>query len=251
MAVIVCPEKGAPQGSHEACGLKDLGGSRPVSAKEYLSGRKRAAITRRHGTRTALYLRVSTAEQKPDLQYDGLRGYAERAGLVVVQDYCDVAVSGRREGRPQLNALMIAARNRDIDCVLVWKFDRFARSTRHLLTALEEFDHLGVRFVSVQDQVDTDSPMGRAMFTIIGAMAELESSLISERVTAGMRAAETRGKHLGRPSLPKHVVSEIEALATSTNLSVRQIQSKIAGRASRGIVGEITKRARARPSPSP
>jgi DNA invertase Pin-like site-specific DNA recombinase len=144
---------------------------------------------------------------------------------------------------------MTAARNREIDCVLVWKFDRFARSTRHLLAALEEFNHLGVRFVSVQDQVDTDSPMGRAMFTIIGAMAELESSLISERVTAGMRAAETRGKHLGRPAIPQHVIKEIEALAKSTDLSIRQIQSKITGRASRGIVGEITKRARATPLP--
>ena len=151
------------------------------------------------GTRTALYLRVSTADQKPDLQCDGLRAYAARAGLNVLLDYCDTAVSGRREGRPRLNALMMAARNHEIDCVLVWKFDRFARSTRHLLTALEEFDHLGVRFISVQDQVDTESPMGRAMFTIIGAMAELESSLISERVTAGMRAAEARGKHIGRP----------------------------------------------------
>jgi len=195
--------------------------------------------------RTALYLRVSTPDQKPDLQYDGLRAYAVRAGLEVVQDYCDVGVSGRREGRPLLNALMSAARNREIDCVLVWKFDRFARSTRHLLAALEEFNHLGVRFISVQDQVDTDSPMGRAMFTIIGAMAELESSLISERVTAGMRAAETRGKHLGRPATPLRVVNEIEALATSTDLSIRQIQGKIAGKASRGIVGEITKRARA------
>ena len=216
-----------------------------MSAKEYLSGRKRAAATKRHGTRTALYLRVSTAEQKPDLQYDGLRSYAARAGLDIVQDYCDVAVSGRREGRPQLNALMTAARNREIDCVLVWKFDRFARSTRHLLAALEEFDHLGVRFVSVQDQIDTDSPMGRAMFTIIGAMAELESSLISERVTAGMRAAEARGRHIGRPATRERIVSEIETLATSTNLSIRAIQRKIAGRASRSIVGEITKRARA------
>jgi DNA invertase Pin-like site-specific DNA recombinase len=140
---------------------------------------------------------------------------------------------------------MAAARNHEIDCVLVWKFDRFARSTRHLLTALEEFDHLGVRFVSVQDQIDTDSPMGRAMFTIIGAMAELESSLISERVTAGMKAAEARGRHVGRPATPQRVVSEIEALATSTALSIREIQKKIAGRASRTIVGEITKRARA------
>ncbi len=220
-----------------------------MSGKEHLSGRRRAT-TRRHGTRTALYLRVSTADQKPDLQYDGLRAYAARAGLNIVQDYCDVAVSGRREGRPQLNALMTAARRRDLDCVLVWKFDRFARSTRHLLMALEEFDHLGIRFVSVQDQVDTDSPMGRAMFTIIGAMAELESSLISERVTAGMRAAEARGKHLGRPAIPKRVVREIEALATSTDLSIRQIQARIAGQASRGIVGQITKRARALSPPS-
>src|SRR5215831_184703 len=82
------------------------------------------------GARAALYLRVSTPDQKPDLQFDGLRGYTARAGLEVVRDYCDVAVSGRREGRPQLNALMTAARNHEIDCVLVWKFDRFARSTR-------------------------------------------------------------------------------------------------------------------------
>jgi len=216
-----------------------------VSAKEHLSGRKRRPSNGPDGTRAALYLRVSTADQKPDLQYDGLRAYATRAGLEVVRDYCDVAVSGRREGRPQLNALMAAAKNHEIDCVLVWKFDRFARSTRHLLTALEEFNHLGVRFVSVQDQVDTDSPMGRAMFTIIGAMAELESSLISERVTAGMKAAEARGKHLGRPATQKRIVGEIEALATSTDLSIRQIQNRIVGRASRGIVGEITKRARA------
>ena len=221
-----------------------------MSAKEHLYGRKRHPSTAREGNRTALYLRVSTAEQKPDLQYDGLRAYAARTGLEVVQDYCDVGVSGRREGRPQLNGLMSAARNREIDCVLVWKFDRFARSTRHLLAALEEFNHLGVRFISVQDQVDTDSPMGRAMFTIIGAMAELESSLISERVTAGMRAAEARGRHLGRPATNRRIVSEIEALATATDLSIRQIHKKIVGRASRGIVGEITKRARATEPPT-
>jgi DNA invertase Pin-like site-specific DNA recombinase len=142
---------------------------------------------------------------------------------------------------------MTAVKNREIDCVLVWKFDRFARSTRHLLVALEEFDHLGVRFISVQDQIDTDSPMGRAMFTIIGAMAELESSLISERVTAGMKAAEARGRHLGRPPIAERIVSEIEALASSADLSIRQIQKQIAGRASRSVIGEIAKRVRATP----
>ena len=194
--------------------------------------------------RTALYLRVSTADQKLDLQYDGLRSYAERAGLEVVADYSDVAVSGRREGRPQLNALMTSVRNRQVDCVLVWRFDRFARSTRHLLTALKEFDHLGVRFISVQDQIDTASPMGRAMFAIIRAMAELESSLISERVTAGMKAAASRGKHLGRPALPRNVVAEIEALAASTTLSAPKIHEKLGRKASRGTIGEITKMVR-------
>jgi hypothetical protein len=97
---------------------------------------------------------------------------------------------------------MRAARNHEFTCVLVWKFDRFARSVAHLLSALDEFHHLGIRFISVQDQVDTESPMGKAMFTIIGAMAELESSLISERVRAGMAAARVRGKHLGRPATP-------------------------------------------------
>src|SRR3954453_16292478 len=199
MAVMGCPEKGLPARLDGGFSVKGIAGSGPASVKDYFVGHCCRARRPTAGARTALSLRVSTPEQKPNLQYDGLHGYAERAGLDVVRDYCDVAVSGRREGRPQLNALMAAARNREIDCVLVWKFDRFARSTRHLLTAPEEFDHLGVRFVSVQDQIDTDSPMGRAMFTIIGAMAELESSLISERVTAGMRAAEARGKHLGRP----------------------------------------------------
>jgi DNA invertase Pin-like site-specific DNA recombinase len=198
--------------------------------------------------RTALYLRVSTAEQKPDLQYDGLRSYAARAGLEITGEYFDVAISGRRQGRPQLTALMTAARRRAFDCVLVWKFDRFARSTRHLLMALEEFNHLGVRFISVQDQIDTASPMGLAMFTIIGAMAELESSLISERVTAGMRAAKARGRRIGRPPTPARVIAEIEDLAASTDLSIRQIHEKIARRASRGRVGEIVKRVRSTPS---
>ena len=206
---------------------------------------------RRHGTRTALYLRVSTADQKPDLQYDGLRGYAARAGLEVVQDYCDVAVSGRREGRPQLNALMAAARNHEIDCVLVWKFDRFARSTRHLLAALEEFNHLGVRFVSVQDQVDTDSPMGRAMFTIIGAMAELE--FIADQRARHRRHESRRGARKA-PGPSRHVAAHRRPRSRRSprppTSAFARFRRKIAGRASRGIVGEITKRARASQPPA-
>ncbi len=198
--------------------------------------------------RAALYLRVSTADQKPDLQFDGLRAYAERAELKIVREYLDVAVSGRKQGRPKLDVLMRDARDRAFDCVLVWKFDRFARSTKHLLSALEEFNHLGIRFVSVQDQIDTTSPMGKAMFTLIGAMAELESSLISERVSAGMKAAKAHGKHLGRPRTPASIITEVEELARMTDLSVREIQRRIGGKTGRGVVGDIVKRIRHEPS---
>ena len=194
--------------------------------------------------RTALYLRVSTIHQKPDLQADGLRHYASHAALEIVAEYLDIAVSGRKEGRPQLQALMQAARSHAFDCVLVWKFDRFARSVAHLLNALDEFHHLGIRFISVQDQVDTESPMGKAMFTIIGAMAELESSLISERVKAGMAAARVRGKRLGRPTTPARFVTRIAELAGTTDMSIRQIQDALQGNVSKSVVGEIVKRVR-------
>ncbi len=201
-------------------------------------------MSKRHSNKAVLYLRVSTPEQKTDLQFDGLRTYASRAGLVIAEEYLDIAVSGRKQERPQLQSLMKAARNREFDCVLVWKFDRFARSTAHLLAALEEFNHLNIRFISVQDQIDTSSPMGKAMFTLIGAMAELESSLISERVTAGMKAAQVRGKRIGRPAISSRVRAEVEEVARTTDLSIRKIHACFEGKISRGLVGEITKEAR-------
>ncbi len=194
--------------------------------------------------RVALYMRVSTIEQKPDLQINDLRAYAERAGLEIIDEYLDVAVSGKKQGRPQLDALMSGARNRAFDQVLVWKFDRFARSTKHLLSALEEFDHLGIGFVSFRDQIDTSSPMGRVMFTLIGAMAELESSLISERVTAGMKAAKAKGKYIGRPRTPQRTVARIEELAQTTQMSVRQIHREIGEEVGRSVVGNIVKEIR-------
>ena len=194
--------------------------------------------------RAAIYIRVSTAGQNTDLQKDGLTNYTKRAKFDIVKEYVDIAVSGRKEGRPALKKLMKAARNREFDTVIVWKFDRFARSVSHLLKALEEFNHLDIRFISVQDQIDTDSPMGKAMFTIIGAMAELESSLISERVKAGMAAAKSRGKKIGRPETPPYLITQIEELAATTDLSINKIRTKINERASRAVVGQIVKRVR-------
>ena len=195
--------------------------------------------------RTALYLRVSTIHQKPDLQADNLRRYAIRAGLEMWQRTWMLPSPVARKVDP-LQALMRAARHHEFDCVLVWKFDRFARSVAHLLKALEEFHHLGIRFISVQDQVDTESPMGKAMFTVDGAMAELESALISERVKAGMEAAKARGKHLGRPATPPHLVARVENLAQTTEMSIRQITDALPGKVSRSVVGHIVQRIRKR-----
>lgn len=194
--------------------------------------------------KAAIYMRVSTADQKLDLQKDGLEEYALRANLHVVNEYQDVAYSGRKEGRPGLELLMKAARNHEFDVVLVWKFDRFARSVAHLVGALEEFNHLGIRFISVQDQIDTDSPMGKAMFTIIGAMAELESDLISERVKAGMAAAKARGKHVGRPGIDVSLKEQVKEAARDKSLSANAIARVFKGKIGATKVRELVRKER-------
>jgi DNA invertase Pin-like site-specific DNA recombinase len=111
----------------------------------------------------------------------------------------DSGVSGAKDSRPELNRLMADAHKRRFDVVCVWKFDRFARSVSHLLRALETFKSLGIEFCSFSEQMDTSTPTGRMIFTVLGAVAELERSLIAERVRAGLRNAQAKGKQLGRP----------------------------------------------------
>lgn len=148
--------------------------------------------------RAAIYARVSTDDQTADLQLNELRKYCTAREWQAVE-YVDEGVSGRKARRPQLDALWEAVRAGDVDVVVVWRFDRFGRSVKQLITALDEFGQLGVEFVSVREAIDTTTPMGKAMFTIVGAFAELESSIIAERVKAGMSAARERGVHVGRP----------------------------------------------------
>ncbi len=133
--------------------------------------------------RVALYARVSTKNsQDPETQLLALREYAQARGLEVFADYVDVGISGSKDSRPALNRLMADARKQRFDTVLVARFDRFARSTRHLVLALEEFNALGVDFISLSESVDTSTPMGKMVYTVIAAVAELERSLIRERV---------------------------------------------------------------------
>ena len=149
--------------------------------------------------KVAIYCRVSTTDQNIDLQLTDLRRYSHSRGWIIQKEYLDEGVSGSKESRPSLDALMTDSRKRLFDIVLVWRFDRFARSSRHLAIALDEFGHLGVDFVSYNEHLDTSGAMGKAMFTIIGAMAELERGIISERVRAGLRRAREKGKVFGRP----------------------------------------------------
>jgi len=149
--------------------------------------------------RIAIYARVSTTDQSTDSQLLDLRRYVSERGWNIFKEYVDEGVSGTKDSRPALNELMNDAKKRKFDVVLVWRFDRFARSTTHLLLSLEQFRNLGVDFVSYQENIDTSSPLGAAIFTIISAVAQLERDIIRERVKAGLRRAKAQGKQLGRP----------------------------------------------------
>ena len=149
--------------------------------------------------RIGIYARVSTKDQSCELQLRDLRTYCAVRGFDLTGEYVDVGQSGAKDSRPELDRLMNDARKRQFDAVVVWRFDRFARSTKHLLAALEEFRSLGVQFISYQENMDTSSPLGQALFTIVSAVAQLERDLIRERVTAGIRNARANGKRLGRP----------------------------------------------------
>jgi DNA invertase Pin-like site-specific DNA recombinase len=151
--------------------------------------------------KAAIYGRVSTANngQDPTMQTRELREYCDRRGWTVAGEYVDIGISGTKEKRPELDRLLGEAHRRRFDAVVVWRFDRFARSVSHLLRALETFKSLGIEFVSLSEQVDTSTPTGKMVFTVLGAIAELERSLIVERVRAGLRNAKAKGKSLGRP----------------------------------------------------
>lgn len=150
--------------------------------------------------RAAIYARASTNNGRdPAMQTRELQEYCERRGWEIAGEYVDAGISGAKDSRPELNRLLADADRRRFDAVVVWKFDRFARSVSHLLRALETFQTLGVEFVSLTEGVDTSTPAGKLVFTVLGAVAELERSLIRERVKAGLRNARAKGKRIGRP----------------------------------------------------
>src|SRR3984885_1653743 len=175
--------------------------------------------------RIGIYARVSTRDQSCDLQVRDLRAYCAARGFDLVREYVDVGQSGAKDSRPELNKLTDDARKRQFDAIVVWRFDRFARSTKHLLSALEEFRSLGIQSISYQENIDTSSALGQALFTIVSAVAQLERDLIRERVSAGSRNARANGKKLGRP---QNGVDRKEIIKLKDQgLSLRKIAKKL------------------------
>src|SRR5208283_460367 len=175
--------------------------------------------------RIGIYARVSTKDQSCEMQLRDLRTYCAARGFDLVGEYIDVGQSGAKDSRPELNKLMEDACKRQFDAIIVWRFDRFARSTKHLLLALEEFRSLGIQFISYQENIDTSSPLGQALFTIVSAVAQLERDLIRERVSAGIRNARACGKELGRP---RRIVNQEDMIRLKAEgASLRQIAAKL------------------------
>jgi DNA invertase Pin-like site-specific DNA recombinase len=170
----------------------------------------------------AIYARVSTTNhgQDPEMQLRELREYCQRRSWEVKQEYVDIGISGTKEKRPQLGKLLVDAHRRHFDVVVVWRFDRFARSVSHLLRALENFRALGVEFVSLSEQIDTSTPTGKMIFTVLGAVAELERSLI-------VRNARAKGKKLGRPRKVTSPAVIAAARASKARLEIPNASSAV------------------------
>jgi DNA invertase Pin-like site-specific DNA recombinase len=174
--------------------------------------------------RAALYLRVSTVDQNPETQALDLRQFAVQRGLEIVETYTDHGVSGTKGRRPALDKMMEDARRHKFDVAVVWSCDRLARSTKHLLQVLDELNGFGIQFLSQREAIDTEGPLGRAIIVIVSAIAELERSLIVERVRAGMRRAKLEGRQIGRARLDidrQQVVTDRRTGMSLTNVAKR------------------------------
>jgi len=175
--------------------------------------------------KAAIYMRVSTLkDQTTDSQAHALNEYCGARGYSIYKQYEDIGISGAKVSRPRLNDLMADAVRRRFDVVLVYRFDRFARSSRHLLHALEQFKSLGIGFISVSEAIDTNTPMGEAMFTIIAALSALERNIIAERVKSGLASARAKGKQLGAPIKASN--PEVLRLR-SEGVSIREIAKRL------------------------
>ncbi len=175
--------------------------------------------------RVAIYARVSTSEQSPEMQLRDLRELAQRRGFEIVREYIDTGISGAADSRPALDDLLADARRGRFKAVLVWKLDRLGRSLPHLVRLLEEFRQLGVELISFSEGLDFTTTVGKLLYQMISAFAEFERDCTCERVRAGMRNARARGKRIGRP--PVAVDAAEVARLKAQEASWREIAEKL------------------------
>jgi len=185
--------------------------------------------------RAAIYTRVSTFDQTAQNQIYDLRALAQQRGLEIVKEFSDIGISGARARRPGLDQMMADARRGRFDVLMVWSCDRLARSTKHFLEVLDELSRIQIEFLSFRESIDTGGALGRAIVVIVSAIAELERSLIIERVKAGLRRAKLEGRHIGRP--PVQVDREAILQDRAHGRSLRQIAK--ANRISRATVCRV------------
>jgi DNA invertase Pin-like site-specific DNA recombinase len=174
----------------------------------------------------AVYARVSTDKQKVDMQLVELREYVQRAGWKIYREFVDEGYTGKNISRPAFKEMMDEANRRKFDVLLVWKLDRLSRSLKDLIGTLDELGHLNIDFISYDNKIDTSSPTGKLVFQIIGAVAEFERDIISERVKAGLRNAKRKGKRLGRPPVSPIIIEKAKRLRKE-RLSYRKIGKKL------------------------
>ena len=170
----------------------------------------------------ALYAHVSTVDQTRENQLLELRRYCAARSWTAVE-FVDHAVSGARESRPALDALLVSVRRRKVDAVVVWRLDRLGRNLRHLILTVDELQAMGLAFVSLGEGIDTSTPSGRLQLHILGAMAEFERARIAERVSLGLARAKAQGRRLGRP---RRRVTDREIELTN-GMSVRQAAASL------------------------
>ena len=169
-----------------------------------------------------MYARVSTLDQEPENQLSEMRRYVEARGWTVTE-YVDHGISGAKERRPALDALLKDAKRRKLDVLVCWRLDRLGRNLRHLILLLDDLQALGVAFVSLSEGIDATTPAGRLQLHLLGAIAEFERARIAERVKAGLARARANGTRLGRPK----AVIPTARLALVAHLSTKEAAAQL------------------------
>ena len=172
----------------------------------------------------AIYARVSTTKQKTELQLTELRDYVKRSKWEIYKEYIDEGYSGANTKRPAFIEMMVEARQKKFDVLLVWKFDRLSRSMRDLINTISEIESLGLDFISYENQIDTGTPSGKLVFHVISSVAEFERDIIRERVRAGLANARRKGKRLGRPPSQNQRGMRLKNCAKKGNPSARLLK---------------------------